>query len=131
MSEPSAPRSSVVIAKLLHSEGYTDFVANMVKRYWRRNLVDPNRLGRLASIERAFREQVIPKLTDGDKKVLGRFMSVNSRMQFDAGLRIGLMSAMQGQEKDDADHAVRVQLHVLQEEIVRLKDVLAKQGKSQ
>ncbi len=83
------PRSSVVIAELLGSEGYTEFTHNQVKKYWH-NRVMNDREGRIARTERAFHETVAPHLTDAQRLVLGKYISVIARMNLDTGLRIGM-----------------------------------------
>ena len=98
-------RSSVAIARLLDSEGFSDHVANCVERYWKRNVLAVHKKNRVERTERAFEESVIPKLSDADKIILGKFIGLHKKMSFDAGLRIGLTAfhKLHGNHADD-DH---------------------------
>lgn len=82
--------SAISIAKLLNTEGFTDFVANECERYYRRNSVLTDRQKKsLAQVERAFGEMAA-RLTDTDRIVLGKFIGFQKKLSFDTGLRIGL-----------------------------------------
>lgn len=84
-------RSAVIIARCLGTEGYSDFVHNQIEKYWKSTVMDVRREKALASTERKFSKLVEElDLSDAEKKVLGRFISLRSQMSFDAGLRIGL-----------------------------------------
>lgn len=82
-------RSSVVIAQLLDSEGFSDHVANIVEKYWLKNICK----GSMRKRHRKFEQDITAmcrKLTDGERMILGKFISMHKRMSFDTGLRIGL-----------------------------------------
>lgn len=85
-------RSCVVVAKALDAEGFTSNVAKMVRKYWMRNIVEGRRMWKVAKTVKAFREQVSPKLTQGDRFVLGKFIGLREKMAFDTGLRIGMQA---------------------------------------
>src|ERR1035441_9591765 len=84
--------SSVVIARLLASEGYTSRVHSGIKRYASRQLNESARR-RYERICKTMSE-VASKLSAGDRLVIGRFISWHSRLAVDAGLRIGLAGAL-------------------------------------
>lgn len=79
--------SSVVIAKMLKSEGFSDHVANEVERYWMKNIARGTR--RVRNLDKNMSE-VMKKLDDGEKLIVGKFISMHKRQSFDTGLRIGL-----------------------------------------
>lgn len=85
-------RSCVVIAKALDAEGFTSNVAKMVRKYWMRNVVEGRKMWKVNKTIRAFREQVAPKLTQGDRFVLGKFIGLREKMAFESGLRIGMQA---------------------------------------
>lgn len=89
-----APDSSIVILRLLDSEGYSSHASNMVKKYWKRNIMDQRRKLRVQRAERAFSEMVKNKLDDADRIVLGKMMGLHARMNFDTGLRVGLSARL-------------------------------------
>jgi hypothetical protein len=86
---PSPIRSSVVIAKHLHSEGFSDHVANMVEKYWMRNICHGRHKKRYRKYEKEI-AAMCSKLTDAEKMILGKFIAWHKRMSFDTGLNIGL-----------------------------------------
>jgi hypothetical protein len=86
----SAPKSSVVLARLLDSEGFTPFTASMVRRYALASLATPRQRKRYQSAKRAFSEMAHAKLSEGDRKILGLWISKLLKMSFDSGIRVGL-----------------------------------------
>lgn len=80
------------IAKILAAEGFSEFAANEIKRYWRRRVVSPRQYGRLKQIKAAFGKMVTEKLDERDRIVLGKYMGMCMAAQFDTGLRLGLMT---------------------------------------
>ena len=85
-------RSSVVIAKLLDSEGFTARVANGVRKYNKQYLKSAGqKLIRYEKSKQAFSQLLKDKsFTDGDKAILGRFMATFAAYNFNTGLTIGL-----------------------------------------
>jgi hypothetical protein len=81
-------KSSVVIAKLLDSEGFNDHVQNLVEKYWL-NVVSSAARKKHRRLERNIAE-MCKKLDDGEKLILGKFISMHKAMSFQTGLRIGL-----------------------------------------
>lgn len=81
-------KSSVVIAKLLDSEGFNEHVQNMVERYWL-HTVNAAARKKHRRLDRDITE-MCKKLTDGEKLILGKFISMHKAMSFQTGLRIGL-----------------------------------------
>ena len=97
MNHPS--KSSIVIAQMLASEGCTDHTFNLIRRYWKRRIMNPRVARRLATTKKLFGEMVKEKLNDRDKIILGRMMGLHWRMALDTGLRIGLMGLVTELEK--------------------------------
>ena len=91
-------RSSVAIAKLLDSEGFSDHVGNMVERYWLR-IVSANARKKHRRLERSIAE-MCKKLDDGEKLILGKFISMHKAMSFQTGLRIGLTAFATKHDKE-------------------------------
>lgn len=85
-------KSSVVIAKLLCSEGFTDKLGNQIEKYWKTSIMHRNRGKKIAKMEREFSELIQSKMSIQEKLLLGKFIALHKRMSFDAGLRIGLMA---------------------------------------
>lgn len=84
-------RSSVVIAKLLDSEGFTDFTANQVEKYWRKNIggLTSRQKNKLEKIDGEVSEFMKDK-TEAERLLIGRFIGLHKKMSFDVGLRIGI-----------------------------------------
>jgi hypothetical protein len=85
-------RSSVVIAKLLASEGFTDFVGNAVEKYWKTCVMRNQSRRKIAKLEKEFSEIITGKLDMKERLLLGRFIALHKRMSFDTGLRIGIQA---------------------------------------
>ena len=84
--------SAVVIAKLLSVEGFTDHTANQVERYWKRNSgLNKRQKSKLKRLDVELSE-VMRKLTEGEKMVVGRFIGLHKKMSFDTGLKIGIQA---------------------------------------
>ena len=92
-------KSSVVIARLLGSEGFSDHVANMVERYWMKNICRPGGRKKYRKFEKEI-TVMCSKLTDAEKMILGKFISVHKRMSFDTGLSIGLSAFARKTDKE-------------------------------
>lgn len=92
--------SAIAIARLLSTEGFTDHVANMVEKYWLRNAGLTHRQAR--QIERLDDEltKLCQKLTEGEKRVLGRFIGLHKKMSFDTGLKIGITAFAKQHDKE-------------------------------
>ena len=98
MSKPL--NSAVVIARLLGTEGFTDYVANSVHKYWRKSSgLSPRQQNKLKHLEENM-TGICKKLSEGDKMVLGRFISYHKKMSFDTGLKIGLTCILHEDAKD-------------------------------
>ncbi len=83
-------KSLSVIAKLLGAEGFTDYVANEIERYHNRRTFTERQSKRL-ELTRKSLGKVMKKLDEGDRLVVAKFIRLKGHMDFDAGLRIGLM----------------------------------------
>jgi hypothetical protein len=97
-------RSAVVIAKLLGTEGFTDYVANQVEQYFRRRSGLTQR--QKNSIKKLDAEvaRICENMPIGDRKVLGSFIGLHKKMSFDTGLKIGLQTYAQKTDKEVECH---------------------------
>lgn len=91
-------RSASVIAKLLGVEGYSDFVHNQVEKYWRNKVMRRGARKSIRRLDQDFSEIMAP-LSDGDKLIVGKFIALRCQMNFDTGLRIGLMAHAHASDK--------------------------------
>jgi hypothetical protein len=103
-----SPKSSVVIAKLLGSEGFSEHVQNMVEKYWMRNVCRGGRR-KYRNLDKEITE-MCKKLTDAEKLILGRFISLHKKMSFDTGLRIGLTTFAAKNAQDVMSEEERMRL---------------------
>jgi hypothetical protein len=72
----------------------------MVTAYWKNKVMDPARGKGIERIEKKFHDLVTAlDLTDKERLVLGKFISLRSQMSFDSGLRIGLTAHAQANDK--------------------------------
>ena len=92
--------SAVVIAQLLYTEGFTDFLANRIESYWKRRSGLTMRQKR--QLQRLDKEmsRVMAGLSKADNLVVGKFIGLHKKMSFDTGLRIGLQAFAQKVEKE-------------------------------
>ena len=90
----------MVIARLLNSEGFTDYVANQIERYWKNSsgLTDRQKQ-KIRRLEKALSDFMRDK-TEGEKAVIGKFIGLHKKMSFDTGLRMGL-SAFAARNAED------------------------------
>ncbi len=87
---PDAIRSSVVIARLLDSEGFTDHTANQIERYWKKVArLSPRQQRQILRLEKEI-ASMAAGLTEGQRLAMGRFIGLHKKMSFETGLRIGL-----------------------------------------
>lgn len=91
-------RSAVTIAQLLGVEGYSDFVHNQVEKYWRNAIMRRNARRRIQRLEADF-SAIMADLSEGDRLIVGKFISLRAQMNFDTGLRIGLMAHAHANDK--------------------------------
>lgn len=100
MSHNGRPRSecksAICVARLLNAEGFSQHVANEVKRYALRSIATIGQKRRFAKVVKGIREVVMPKLNEADKALLGKFISSQKKMSFETGLRIGLTAFLYG-----------------------------------
>jgi hypothetical protein len=104
----SRVNSAVVIARLLGTEGFTEHVANEVKRYWmhRSGLTDRQ----YQSIVRLKKEfgAIMHELDEGERLIVGNYVGLLMRQQFDTGLKIGIqtIATLNEHEVDASSHSV-------------------------
>lgn len=84
-------RSAVIIARLLGIEGYSNYVHNQVEKYWKHKMMRPEKAKHIERVEREFSE-IMADMDERDRLLVGKFIGLRSKMNFDAGLRIGLMA---------------------------------------
>lgn len=82
--------SAVVIAKLLDTEGFTDYTANRCEQWWKRNRVKTDgQHRRIAKLEAALTE-LASKMSEAEKLLLGKFIGMKIKQGFETGMAIGL-----------------------------------------
>lgn len=84
-------RTAAVIAQLLGVEGYSDHVHNQVEKYWCHTVMRRNARRSVRRLDADFSE-IMATLSEGDKLIVGKFIALRCQMNFDTGLRIGLMA---------------------------------------
>lgn len=87
--KPKNCKSAVVLAQMIDAEGFTPVLASAIKRYEKR-VLPPYMVRKIAERKRAFSEMVHLKLSEVDRIVLGKYLGHMAKMNFDAGLRVGL-----------------------------------------
>lgn len=88
----SKVNSAVVIAKLLGTEGFSDFVANQVESYWKgRSGLTERQQRSIARLDKEI-SRICESLSEGDKMLFGKFIGLHKKMSFDTGLKIGLQA---------------------------------------
>lgn len=92
-------KSAAVIARALHAQGFSDAVGNMVEKYWMHNICNPRGKKRVRKLDREIHE-MCKKLTDAEKLILGKFISLHKRMSFDTGLRMGIVAFARKTDKE-------------------------------
>lgn len=92
---PNSINSAVVIARLLDTEGFSDYTANQVEKYWKRSAkLSPRQLSKLKKLDSDI-TALSSKLTEGEKLAMGRFIGLHKKMSFEVGLRIGITTFVQ------------------------------------
>ena len=93
MAKPRTVNSAVVIAKLLDTEGFTDFTANRVENWWKHNRVQTEgQRRRVEKLEAAF-SKFAAELTQQERYLMGRFIGMKAKQNFECGIAIGLTVA--------------------------------------
>ena len=94
--------SACVIAELLAAQGFTDYLANRIENYWKRNAgLTERQLERFKRLD-AELSRIMKGLSEGDRGIVGKFISLHKRMSFDTGLRIGIQAFAVKQDKEIA-----------------------------
>ena len=85
--------SAVIVARCLGVEGYSDYVHNQVRLYWKHHVMNKRKERNVADNEKRFKKLIADlDLSEKEKRILGRFISLRSQMSFDTGLRIGIQA---------------------------------------
>jgi hypothetical protein len=84
-------KSAVTIAKLLGVEGYSAHVHNAIEKYWCRRVMRPGAKKNMRRLDADF-SAIMADLSAGDRLIVGKFISLRCQMNFDTGLRIGLVA---------------------------------------
>lgn len=90
--------SAIVIAKLLGTEGFSEYTADQIDRFARRKM-EKREQERHDKTERAM-SSVCEKLDDATKIVIGKFITLHKKMAFETGIRIGLTAVLVNESKD-------------------------------
>lgn len=99
-------KSSVVIAEMLKSEGFTDHTANAVTSYAAYRLgLSVRQLRQFRNLKKEMGE-IMRDMPESKRLVIGRFIGIHKKIAFDTGLRIGLQAFAQqhGQEVEGLDY---------------------------
>ena len=83
-------KTLAVVAQLLGAEGFNDHVAHQIEYYHKRRTLTERQCQRLAATRKSL-GKIMAKLDEGDRLVIAKFIRLKGHMEFDAGLRIGLM----------------------------------------
>lgn len=92
-------RTAAKIAKLLGVEGYSDFVHNQVKQYWRNVVMRRNSRKNVNRLDKDF-SAFMADATPADRLLVGKFIALKAKENFDTGLRIGLMAHAHEHDKE-------------------------------
>ena len=114
-------RSTVAIARLLNSEGFSDHVANCVEKFWLRSVHRKPRKYR--NLDKSFGEHVASKLDDGQKLILGKFIAEHKAMSFQTGLRIGL--TVFATKNDSVGLALQAEVDRLTAEVDEYREIVS------
>lgn len=101
-NRPTRAKSLIFVAKLLDAEGFSDFTAAQVRRWWKKNRMKTSQAFRINRVKKAFQDMVKEKLNERDRLVLGRFIAMQQKMSFDAGLTAGFMATLYDPDGDAA-----------------------------
>jgi len=96
---PNPIKSAAVIARLLITEGFSDHLGNQIEKYWMRNICHGASKRRYRKFDKEISE-MLKKLTDAERLVLGKWISYHKAMSFDTGLRIGLTAFAKKNDKE-------------------------------
>ena len=93
-------RSAVIIARILSTEGFTDYTANLIERYWRKNSGLSQRQERqIVQLDKKVSE-IMKDMPIENRLVIGRFIGLHKKMSFETGLKIGLQAFAQKMDKE-------------------------------
>lgn len=96
-------RSSIIVARLLDSEGFTEHTATAIDRFARSQMTQ-HQQQRFERLKKAMSE-LCQNLSVGDKLAIGRFITIHKEMAFQTGVRIGL-TAMATKESVQKEYAI-------------------------
>ena len=83
-------KTLAVIAQLLGAEGFNDYVAHQIEYYHKRRTFTERQRQRFEETRKSF-GKIMAKMDEGERLVVGKFIRLKGHMDFDAGLRIGLV----------------------------------------
>lgn len=90
--KPGRTNSLSAVARLLDCEGFTEYHAHAVERYARHQLYGEDYASLLDATHKKLQEAT-ESLSSEQRKAIGKFIHARGRAHFEAGLRIGLMTA--------------------------------------
>lgn len=116
MPRHSCVDSGVIIARMLHTEGFTQKTASRVKNWFKRQTGNTQRVRRYFENKRAFGELCKRlELSKADRLVIGHFIGQNSAIAFEAGLRIGMTTQLFPASESDVCGTKQKQPHATAE----------------
>lgn len=92
MAARGGNKSVTKVAQLLGAEGFTPHVASEIKRYWMRRSGLTGRQQRHIKARREAVSEIMSRLSESDRLVVGKYIGLLQKMAFDSGLKIGLMT---------------------------------------
>lgn len=102
MSKPHKPvSSSVVIARLLCSQGYTNWVGKKILEYARNKILSQRDIRKFDRLRTELRV-LAQGMNEGERAVLGKFIAYEKRIGFETGLRVGIASSLAVNEPREA-----------------------------
>lgn len=96
VSRKNKQKSMVAILRALKTSGFTPHTANIVKRYALSCIATKRQRQRWKKIKESFTKDIVPKLSEGDRLILGKFVSTMQKMSYDTGIRMGLTAFLFG-----------------------------------
>jgi len=93
--------SAVVIGRLLDAEGFTPHIAGECERFARRVVLTERQKKKYQRTKQAFKD-IVNRMSEGDRAVIGRFVNFQKQFGFGSGLRVGL-GAFAAKNETDID----------------------------
>ncbi len=96
-------RSLVPIARILGADGFTDHVANLITKYWKtKSGLSHRQFRNIRELNDAI-SKLTANMSKPEKLALGKFIGLHKKMSFDVGLKTGLMTFLNANEREGLD----------------------------